>query len=85
MKTQPVRDTVSVRLRLSPREAERIDRVRAFLGLRSLSATCLRLALWNADTISASLGLLPDRAVNPREALRMAIVGGGVDGGAELR
>ena len=46
----------------------------AVSGPPSLSATAARLALWNADTLSASLGLLPSVEVNPRALLRAAIL-----------
>lgn len=69
-------DRVSVRLRLSTTEAKKLDRVREFLGLRSLSATAARLALWNADALAVSLGMLPDEQVNPRAIVRAAILEG---------
>ena len=45
----------SIRMRLTGRECADLDRVRAFLGLQSLSATAKRLALWNARALSAAL------------------------------
>lgn len=69
-------ETVSVRLRLTPPEVQKIERVRSFLGLPSLSSTAARLALWNADVLAASLGMLPDRQVNPRAVVRAAILEG---------
>lgn len=70
-------DTVSVRLRLTPPQVKKLERVRSFLGLPSLSSTAARLALWNADALAVSLGMLPDEQVNPRAVLRAAIVEGG--------
>ena len=70
-------DTVSVRLRLTPPQVKKLERVRSFLGLPSLSSTAARLALWNADALAVSLGMLPDEKVNPRAVLRAAIVEGG--------
>lgn len=70
---RPVRP-VSIRLRLSPAEVRKLEPIQQFLGLPSLSATAARLALWNADTLSASLGLLPSVEVNPRALLRAAIL-----------
>lgn len=70
-------DTVSVRLRLTPPQVKKLERVRSFLGLPSLSSTAARLALWNADAIAVSLGMLPDEKVSPRAVLRAAIVEGG--------
>lgn len=70
-------DTVSVRLRLTPPQVKKLERVRSFLGLPSLSSTVARLALWNADALAVSLGMLPDEQVNPRAVLRAAIVEGG--------
>lgn len=70
-------DTVSVRLRLTPPQVKKLERVRSFLGLPSLSSTAARLALWNADVLAVSLGMLPDEKVNPRAVLRASIVEGG--------
>ena len=70
-------DTFSVRLRLTPPQVKKLERVRSFLGLPSLSSTAARLALWNADALAVSLGMLPDEKVNPRAVLRAAIVEGG--------
>ena len=70
-------ETVSVRLRLTPPQVKKLERVRSFLGLPSLSSTAARLALWNADALAVSLGMLPDEKVNPRAVLRAAIVEGG--------
>lgn len=70
------RGAVSIRLRLTDTEARKLDRVREFLGLRSLSATAARLALWNADALAVSLGMLPDEQVNPRAIVRAAILEG---------
>lgn len=70
-------DTVSVRLRLTPPQVKKLERVRSFLGLPSLSSTAARLALWNADALAVSLGMLPDKQFNPRAVLRAAIVEGG--------
>lgn len=75
--TDPHHDTVSVRLRLTPPQVKKLERVRSFLGLPSLSSTAARLALWNADALAVSLGMLPDEQVNPRAVLRAAIVEGG--------
>lgn len=55
MKATPTEST-SIRLRLSPEQATRLATVQRFLGLPSLSQTAARLALWNADMISAALG-----------------------------
>ena len=74
--TDTAPEAVSVRLRLSPDEVKKIDRVRAFLGLRSLSQTAARLATWNADVLAASLGILPDKQLNPRAVVRAAILEG---------
>ncbi len=71
--TSPARG-VSIRLRISPRDVARLAPIQQFLGLPSLSATAARLALWNADTLAASLGLLPSVEVNPRALLRAAIL-----------
>lgn len=46
---------VCVRLRFSPDQVRRLERVRAFLGLPSISATAARLCMWNADEISNAL------------------------------
>ena len=70
-------ETVSVRLRLTPPQVKKLERVRSFLGLPSLSSTAARLALWNADALAVSLGMLPDEKVNPCAVLRAAIVEGG--------
>lgn len=48
-------ETVSIRLRLTPRECADLDRVRVFLGLPSLSSTAHRLTLWNARSLAAAL------------------------------
>lgn len=69
-------ETVSIRLRLTPREAARLETVRGFLGLPSLSATAARLALWNADVLAASLRIWPDKELNPRAVMRAAILEG---------
>lgn len=69
-------EAVSVRLRLTPAEVAKLDRVRSFLGLRSLSATAARLATWNADVLAAALRIWPDEQLNPRAVLRAAIVEG---------
>ena len=47
--------TVSIRLRLTPRECASLERVRVFLGLPSLSSAAHRLALWNARSLAAAL------------------------------
>jgi hypothetical protein len=74
--TEPHAEGVSVRLRLTPEEVKKIDRVRSFLGLRSLSQTAARLATWNADALAVALGALPDEQLNPRAVVRAAILEG---------
>lgn len=51
----PGKETVSIRLRLTPRECADLDRVRVFLGLPSLSSAAHRLTLWNARSLAAAL------------------------------
>lgn len=70
-------ETVSVRLRLTPPQVKKLERVRSFLGLPSLSSAAARLALWNADVLAAALRIWPDEQLNPRAVLRAAIVEGG--------
>lgn len=76
MTTPTHSDTVSVRLRLTPKDVQRLEKIQGFLGLPSLSATAARLTLWNAEVLAASLGLWPDAQVNPRALLRAAILEG---------
>lgn len=63
---------VSIRLRLTNEEAARLDTIRRFLGLPSLSTTAARLALWNADTISSSLGIVQPASKPPERAILRA-------------
>ena len=55
MKATPAQST-SIRIRLTPVQAERLAQVQRFLGLPSLSQAAARLALWNADALAAALG-----------------------------
>ena len=55
MKATPAEST-SIRIRLTPVQAERLAQVQRFLGLPSLSQAAARLALWNADARAAALG-----------------------------
>ena len=52
---------VKIRLSLDKQEVETFERIRQFLGLRSLSATVARCALWNASAISAALDASPQQ------------------------
>lgn len=67
--------TVSVRLRLTPPQVAKLERVQDFLGLPSLSSTAARLALWNADALALALGAIPEDPDLTRLAIRAAIKG----------
>lgn len=48
-------ETTNIRLRLTQGEITDLETVRAFLGLKSVSATAARLVTWNAHTLAESL------------------------------
>lgn len=59
---------VSLRLRLYPEDVRKLELVQKFLGLRSISATAARLALWNADEIEHALHSVVDPFADPLTA-----------------